>query len=59
MLRYMQRNVIKEIHSDKDSASEELIKIDEQIAKNLSSPNTLVAMFTIGKLVKILKPYTE
>jgi len=57
MLRYMSRNVVREIHSDKESEGE--IKVDEQIAKNLSSSNTMVAMFTIAKLVKIMKPYTE
>jgi len=59
MLRYMSKNVIKEIHSDKESASEEERDIDERMAKNLSSSNTMVVMFTIAELVKIMKPYTE
>jgi len=59
LLRNVNNNIINEIHSDKESESEEEVCIDEQIAKNLSSSNTIVVMFTIGKLVKILKRYTQ
>jgi len=59
LLRNMNTNIIKEIHSDKESESEEEVNIDEQIAKNLSSSNAIVVLFTIAKLIKILKPYTE
>ena len=57
MLKYMEKNVIKEINSEGESEEEK--DIDERIAKNLSSSNTMVVMFTIAELVKILKPYTE
>ena len=40
-----------------ESSAEEVIDIDEIIAKNLNSPNGLVVMFTIAKLIKIMKPY--
>jgi len=53
----MNTNIINEIHSDDDS-SEEDIGIDEQIARNLNSSNPIVVLFTIAKLIKILKPYT-
>jgi len=55
----MNTNIINEIHSDKESESEEKVNIDEKIAKNLSSPNALVVLFTIAELIKILKPYTQ
>jgi len=54
LIKYDNNNVIKAIPSDKESEDEEVIDIDETIAKNLNSHNGLVVMFTIVKLVKIL-----
>jgi len=59
LLKYDTNNVIKAIPSDKESEDEEVIDIDEIIAKNLNSQNGLVAVCTMAKLMKILKPYTE
>lgn len=58
LLKYDYSNVIGGVHNEEESSAEEEIDIDEVIAKNLNSPNGLVVMFTISKLIKILQPYT-
>jgi hypothetical protein len=55
LLKFDHSNII----AGESGSETEVIDIDEAIAKNLNSPNALVVMFTIAKLVKILKPYTE
>jgi len=54
LLKYDNSNVITAVGSDEESEDEEVIDIDENIAKCLNSPNGLVAICTIAKLVKIL-----
>ena len=58
LLKYDYSNVIGGVQNEEESSAEEEIDIDEVIAKNLNSPNGLVVMFTISKLIKILQPYT-
>ena len=45
---------LESVDSDKPPSD-----IDEVITQNLSSSRPLVSMFTISKLNKILKPYTQ
>ena len=40
-------------------SAEEVVDHDDVIAKNLNSPNGLVVIFTIAKLIKIMKPYID
>jgi hypothetical protein len=44
-------------NSEEEKTGDEALDHDEVIAKNLSSANGLVVIFTIAKLMKILKPY--
>ncbi len=59
LLKFDYSNVIDaNSESEDDSAEEEeVLDQDEIISKNLNSTNGLVAMWQIGNLVKIFKPY--
>ena len=60
MLKFDHSNVIGiEGASQTEESDKEVFDIDDLIAKNLSSSKGLVVMFTIAKLLKILKPYIE
>jgi hypothetical protein len=53
------RNVIDASSSSGADSGERPSDVDEIMVHNLSHKSGLVAMFTLGKLDKILKPYTE
>jgi len=60
LLKFDHSNVIGiEGASQTEGSDKEVFDIDDLIAKNLSSSKGLVVMFTIAKLLKILKPYIE
>ena len=59
MLKYDHSNVVGGVGDSSESSAEEEVDIDEIIAKNLNSQNGLVVMFTIAKLIKIMKPYIK
>ena len=59
MLKYDHSNVVGGFGDSSESSAEEEVDIDEIIAKNLNSQNGLVVMFTIAKLIKIMKPYIK
>ena len=56
LLKFDHSNLI-DGNSEEEKTGDEALDHDEVIAKNLSSPNGLVVIFTIAKLMKILKPY--
>lgn len=56
LLKFDHSNLI-DGNSEEEKTGDESLDHDEVIAKNLSSPNGLVVIFTIAKLMKILKPY--
>ena len=54
LLKFDHSNLI-DGNSEEEKTGDEALDHDEVIAKNLSSPNGLVVIFTIAKLLKILK----
>ena len=59
LLKFDYSNVIDANSESEDYSAEEeeVLDQDEIISKNLNSTNGLVAMWQIGNLVKIFKPY--
>jgi hypothetical protein len=58
LLKFDRSNII-DGNSESEVSGDEKEDHDDIIAKNLNSPNGLVVIFTIAKLMSILKPYIE
>lgn len=60
LLKFDQNNIIDAgSNEESGSESEDTREQDDIITESLQSENGLVVMFSLGKLMKILKPYTE